>query len=174
MRQPEEHHDHGRSLDRYDLTGRDLTKWRPNRFGRLIKKIRELLQRGRDAELPATDKTIGDHTREVPGKALDLADAHLRKQTIENQLREAETRRAYAEAEMTKAHAAKLRAETSRTKVQTAREIAALVKELRQLTDGKPPPVVIDQDGREVILLADMKELLGATDARSATDPRTP
>jgi hypothetical protein len=109
---------------------------------------------------PGADQSVAQQAKEASGKLLKHVDAKLEEMPLENELRkveaqarQAETAKAFAEAELA-------REQAKHAKVETAHRTLDLYERLKQLTDGKPLPVIVDQDGHEVIVVADILKLL--------------
>lgn len=149
------------TLDRFDLTGRSIKKWRVPMVKALLSKCKELFGRLNDASatpLPGADESIKEQAKKSPGKLQNLANAKLEEAPVQNELRIAQTEKAYAEAELARATA-------RREHVETAHREIDLYERLAELTKGKPLPRIVDQNGKEILIVADVAKLL--EDARS-------
>lgn len=155
-----------RHLDRFDLTGRSIKKWRVPLVVEFKAKCKALFDRLHAASKktpPGADHSVKDQAKTTPGKLLNLADAKLEEIPLENQLRIAETEKAFNEAELA-------RARIRRERIETAHRQLDLIERLRELTDGKPLPRIVDQDGNEVIVVADIVGLLEEARSKETTE----
>lgn len=154
-------------LDRYDLTGRDLRKWRESTKTSLLARLRRLFRKVEKSQLPESTKTIGDQARETPGKVLKLVDSHLDRIPIENRLRQTQTEKAFVETELAKVQIKREYEELRKTRAEANLKELQLYERLVELTKDKPLPKIIDADGNEVVCLADLVQQLSQNRANT-------
>ncbi len=143
------------------------------------------IRRAAAATPPGASRSLEQQAKELPAKALRLAEAHLDELPTEVQRKTAETEALYAardkdraETEESKARTEKTRAETKQIRVETETSEVNLVERkldllerLRRVTDGKPLPQIVDSSGREVIVVADLLRLPDALSANPGAKP---
>ncbi|MEO1279727.1 MAG: hypothetical protein AAFV77_12290, partial [Planctomycetota bacterium] len=100
-------------LDRYDMTGKDLTKWREGRVREYLAKVKALFTKVRAHKVEGDEQTLEQHARSIPKKVIDLGDATLTKLDTERQLSQAKTEQAFAEAELARIEAERVQKETA-------------------------------------------------------------
>lgn len=126
-----------RKLERFDLTGRRISRWTVRSCRRLSMLVGSIFRRIIAYRDPASQESVGEKIQENLVKTLDHVGAKLDEPTIENQLRVSQTEAEFAKCELTRVDAQKRRAEVQSVVLANLERQLAIAERIKELTDGK-------------------------------------